>query len=258
MQHRILPLFIIISFVPSYFAFGSTDITASGSFGPVQNTLPFQEQGLLVEPKLDNESTGEASFNHVARFGISDLQAGIGYRAKTQTGWNYGVRSTLAPGALLIPRTCIEVHGNSMVAPEEEFHSSLRYSLFWNASLWSTSFRMETYRIEHWLFSADLRPSFLRFDGRNTEILIGLIGRATYFWSDETRISAWFAPGQEGTVAPNGEQTLVLQTRSFGTSVRFPVATATSLEIGYEFQHRFPSQFRTVSTVFTNLRVRLN
>jgi hypothetical protein len=245
-------------FFPSYLAFGYTDITASGSFGSVQNTLPFQEQGLLVEPKLDHDATAEASLNHVARFGISDLQAGIGYTVKTQTAWNYGIRSTLAPGALLIPRTSIEVHGNSTVAPEEEFHTSLRYSLFWNASLWSTSFRMETYRIEHWLFSADLRPSFLRFDGRNTEVLIGLIGRAIYFWSDETRISAWFAPGQEGTVAPNGEQTLVLQTRSFGTSVRLPVARETSLEFGYEFQHRFPSQFRTVSSIFTNLRIRLN
>lgn len=258
MQHRILPLFVFMSFVPSFFAFGTTDITASGSFGPVQNTLPFQDQGLLVEPQIDSSSMAEASVNHVARFGISDLQAGIGYRSHAQSGWNYGARSTLAPGAVLIPRASLELHGSNTVAPEEEFHTSLRYSQFWNASLWSTSFRMETYRIKKWLLSADLRPSFLRFDSRNTEVLIGLIGRASYFWSDETRVNAWFAPGQEGTVAPNGEQTLVLQTRSFGTSVRFPIAKETSLEMGYEFQHRFPSQFRTVSTVFTNLRVRMN
>jgi YaiO family outer membrane protein len=268
MQNRILPHFyfstghlaIVIGglFCTPIVARAAIDITTNGSFGPVQNTLPFQEQSLLVEPSVDESETGELLVSHVARFGISNFQGGLGYRWKDPVSWSYGLRTTFAPGAVLLPKGSLEVHANRTVALQEEFYTSVRYSSFWNAQLWSTSFRMETYQIQRWLLSADLRPSLLTFSQQNTEILFGFIGRATYFISDDTRLNAWVAPGQEGTIAPNGEQTLMLQTRAVGASVRVPIQSETNIEVGYEYQQRYPSQFRSVSTVFATLRVRID
>jgi len=180
---------------------------------------------------------GRADFLH--RYGRDEGRGTLGATRKWDGGASVRIEGALSPGADIFSRATVEGEAGFPLARRLVGYAGVKYSDYSTATSWNAGGALEYYGLP------GNSPLLVRYVHSHTRFDVGKestdgtwLAKASYYFTDDSRIWAYYSHGSEGYASGTLDQVVAVSSDTFGVGGRYFPRPRWGIEGNFDWQQR--------------------